>query len=369
MSRYQDPAAEAGPAPGLEELGRLARNPAIEDALAAVRDLLHMDAAFTTHFTDESQVYDRVLGDGASFGFEEGSETPLDRTYCRKILDGELPSLIPDARSNPVSAEMPVTAAADIGAFVSVPIQLSDGSLHGTLCCASHRAHPELSDRDLDFMHVLARVIAGQIERDQLDRLARELEVRGSASTALAAAIAARDTYTGSHSEAVVALAERVGRKLGADEERLEEIRLVALLHDTGKLAVPDMILRKPGPLDESEWEVMRTHPARGAEIAGAMPAISHLADAIRAEHERWDGDGYPDGLAGEAIPLASRVTLVCDAYDAMRTDRPYRAAMSEERARAEIERHAGGQFCPIAAAALLEVLDEQQGEQARNGS
>ena len=95
---------------------------------------------------------------------------------------------------------MPATAAADIGAFVSVPIRLSDGSLHGTLCCASHRAHPELSDRDLDFMHVLARVIAGQIEREQLDRLARELERPRQRLEALAAAIAARDTYTGGHS-------------------------------------------------------------------------------------------------------------------------------------------------------------------------
>ena len=96
----------------------------------------------------------------------------------------------------------------------------------------------------------------------------------------------------------------------------------------------------------------MRTHPARGAEIAASTPAISHLARAIRAEHERWDGKGYPDGLAGEEIPLASRVTLVCDAYDAMRTDRPYRAAVSEERARAEVRRNAGAQFCPTAAGA-----------------
>ena len=368
-SRFRNPVVEAAPALELEELGRLARNPAIGDAVAAVRDLLGMEVAFTTRFTDELQVLDRVTGDGGSFGLREGLEMSFDDAYCRQILDGELPSMIPDVRSHPLARELPITASAQIGAFLSVPVRLADGSVHGTLCCASHRAHPELGERDLDFMHVLARVIAGQVEREQLERLTHELELRGSASTVLAKAIAARDTYTGDHSRAVVGLAERVGRKLGADDEGLEEIRLVALLHDTGKLAVPDVILRKPGPLNDDEWEVMRMHPARGAEIAASTPAISHLASAIRAEHERWDGSGYPDGLAGEEIPLASRVTLVCDAYHAMRTDRPYRAALSEQRARAEIERHAGTQFCPTAARTLLEVLDEEHTARRRGGA
>ena len=364
-SRSENPVADAGAALELEELGRLARSPATADALAAVRDLLGMDVAYMTRLTDHAQIISRVRGDGESLEIREGLEVPIEETLCRRIIDGDLPSVIADVRSDPIAGT--VAGAAGIGAFVSVPIELSDGSLHGTLCCASGEPRPELSDRDVNFMHVLARVIAGQIEREELDRLARELELRGSASTALASAIAARDTYTGDHSHAVVALAERVGRKLSATPEQLEEIRLVALLHDTGKLAVPDVILRKPGPLDEDEWSVMRTHPARGAEIAASTPAISHLARAIRAEHERWDGRGYPDGLAGEEIPLASRVTLVCDAYHAMCTDRPYRNAVSEERARAEIERHAGAQFCPTAARALIEVLEEERGARARS--
>ena len=112
----------------------------------------------------------------------------------------------------------------------------------------------------------------------------------------------------------------------------------MALLHDIGKVGVPDAILQKPGRLSGPEWDVMREHPSIGAEIVGAIGSLSHLASSVRAEHERWDGGGYPDGLAGEAVPLASRICFVCDAWHAMTSDRPYRRALTTEQARVEIE-------------------------------
>ena len=121
----------------------------------------------------------------------------------------------------------------------------------------------------------------------------------------------------------------------------------MAILHDVGKLAIPDAILHKPGPLDEAEWTVMRTHPIASEQLLAQVPSLHHLCAAVRAEHERWDGTGYPDGLAGRAIPLASRITLVCDAFHAMTSDRPYRAGMSVADAFAEIEAGSGTQFCP----------------------
>ena len=132
----------------------------------------------------------------------------------------------------------------------------------------------------------------------------------------------------------------------------------VALLHDVGKLGVPEAILQKPGSLDEAEWLIMRSHSAMGERVVASVPSLAHLAPAIRAEHERWDGAGYPDGLAGTDIPLASRICLACDAWHAMTSDRPYRAALSEPEARAELQRHAGTQFCPRTVAALLAMLD-----------
>jgi HD-GYP domain-containing protein (c-di-GMP phosphodiesterase class II) len=131
------------------------------------------------------------------------------------------------------------------------------------------------------------------------------------------------------------------------------------MLHDIGKIAVPDTILGKPGSLTEEEWKVMRSHSAYGEQLVNDTPGLQHLAKAIRAEHERWDGGGYPDGLAGEKIPLASRITFVCDAYDAMTSDRPYRPALSPDAAKAEIVGGIGGQFCPRSARAFLEVLEE----------
>jgi len=159
------------------------------------------------------------------------------------------------------------------------------------------------------------------------------------------------------HSREVVMLARGVARRLGLGETLTSEVEHIALLHDLGKIAVPDAILRKAGPLTSHEQTLMRQHRVVGAEILASMPELAHLAAGVRAEHERWDGGGYPDGLAGQEIPIVSRIALVCDAYHAMTSHRPYRRAMSAAAARDEIGREAGAQFCPHAAAALLEVL------------
>ena len=174
---------------------------------------------------------------------------------------------------------------------------------------------------------------------------------------ALLAAVNARDSYTAMHSREVVTLARGVARRLGLGDAATSEVEHIALLHDLGKIAIPDAILRKAGPLTSHEQMLMRHHPVVGAQILGSMPELAHLAPAVRAEHERWDGAGYPDGLAGEEIPIASRIALVCDAYHAMTSTRPYRRAMSAAAAREEIRRETGAQFCPYAAVALLEVL------------
>ena len=186
----------------------------------------------------------------------------------------------------------------------------------------------------------------------------RRAEVEAAAGQALLAALNARENYTAAHSEAVLELALDVAAELGIDSDDATSVGQVALLHDIGKVGVPDAILQKPGRLTGPEWDVMREHPAIGAQIVNAIGSLSHLAPAVRAEHERWDGSGYPDGLAGEDVPLASRICFVCDAWHAMTSDRPYRRALTPDEARAELERHTGTQFCPTTVAALLRVLD-----------
>jgi len=172
----------------------------------------------------------------------------------------------------------------------------------------------------------------------------------------LIARTAEYDRSTALHSTRVVRLARRVGSAMGLEGSKLRHIALVALLHDVGKTAIDRRILDKPAPLDEAEWTAVRRHPDEGALMVSAMPEVAHLASAIRASHERWDGHGYPAGLAGDAIPVASRISFVCDSFDAMISDRPYRAAMTLPRALDTIGAEAGRQFCPAAASALLDV-------------
>ncbi len=195
-----------------------------------------------------------------------------------------------------------------------------------------------------------------------LGDLQREKEIAAGAYRAvvrsLAAALEARDGYTGGHSDEVHDLAVAVALGLGLDSRAVEEVRVVALLHDIGKIGVPDHVLHKRGPLDPDEWALMREHPVIGERILRPLPGMAAVADAVRHEHERWDGDGYPDGLRGEAIPLASRIVLACDAYHAMVADRPYRRALGEDEARAELRRCAGRQFDPTVVGALLAHLE-----------
>ncbi len=174
---------------------------------------------------------------------------------------------------------------------------------------------------------------------------------------ALAQALEERDRYTGEHSESVVDLTARVAEALALPAEQVENVRLAALLHDIGKIGIPDEILHKPGPLDDREWEIMRQHPAIGERILRAMPGLGPAARVVRHEHERVDGGGYPDGLAGDQIPIGARIILACDAYHAMVSDRPYREAMSHTDAMAELNAHAGTQFDADVVEALIGYL------------
>ncbi|HET6547981.1 MAG TPA: HD domain-containing phosphohydrolase [Solirubrobacter sp.] len=160
------------------------------------------------------------------------------------------------------------------------------------------------------------------------------------------------------HVDDVADLAEAVGRELGLDDDELTELRRAATLHDIGKVAIPDAILHAPRALDDGEWEYMRKHTIIGQRIIGAAPGLAGVARTVRSSHERYDGGGYPDGLAGEQIPLAARIIAVCDAYDAMITTRAYRAARPAAEALAELRRCAGGQFDPAVVAAFTASLE-----------
>src|SRR5919108_1519361 len=177
---------------------------------------------------------------------------------------------------------------------------------------------------------------------------------------ALSRSIEAKDNYTGDHTERVAAVAVALAKRLGYDPQGLDAIEIGALLHDVGKIGVPERILQKPGPLDDEEWEIMRKHPILSEYILAEVDLPPIVREIARSSHERVDGTGYPDGLDGDHIPLPARIVLVADAVDALTSERPYRSARPLDAAMEEMRANAGTQFCPTVIEALEALyLDE----------
>ncbi len=177
---------------------------------------------------------------------------------------------------------------------------------------------------------------------------------------ALVKTLEAKDPYTKEHSERVTEIALLIGREMGLSSEELESLKVAGHLHDIGKVGIKDYILLKPGRLTPEEYEIIKQHPLIGAEIVGHIGLLKQEVAIIKHHHERWDGRGYPDGLAGEEIPLLARVLAVADAFDAMTSVRPYRPPLPRETALQEILRHAGTQFDPLVAEAFARVWQEE---------
>jgi response regulator RpfG family c-di-GMP phosphodiesterase len=331
----------------------------IQEILRIAREYLDMEAAFVAEFRHDQEILRWVEGDIDELPLSPGDSASLEQTYCQLVAATEETCVIADTATDPRAADLLLVDEVGIGSYVGIPILFSDGRLYGTLCCLSQEARPSIARKDVDVVTALARMVAGELERRQLLEKQWHVQLQAAGIDALLAALAARDGYTGEHSDAVVDLAESVARHLKLSDDELGATSQVALLHDIGKIGIPDSVLRKPGPLDAQEWRIMREHPIIGARIVDEIPELRHLTYMIRAEHERWDGNGYPDGLYGVDIPLASRIALVCDAYHAMVSNRPYRKAMPDAVARRELAVKSGTQFDPDIAAALLAVLDE----------
>ena len=209
----------------------------------------------------------------------------------------------------------------------------------------------------------LRGVLEGLLLRDSIHQVEREYT---DAIIALVAAVEARDTYTHGHSSNVALISEQIGRRLGLMGEALELLHLSALLHDVGKLGIPDQILLKPGQLTAAEFAVIKEHPLRGVEIASKISALRDCVAGIRSHHERLDGSGYPDGLVADEIPLFARIIAVADCYDAMTSERPYRGPLPHSRALQIIRDEAGVKLDARAVEALIAVVKQpSQGDEA----
>jgi HD-GYP domain-containing protein (c-di-GMP phosphodiesterase class II) len=280
-------------------------------------------------------------------------EQPVGEGVNGRVARTGATALVHDTREDrDYAARDPQT---DPRSELSVAIEV-DGRVWGVL---NIEAVAPRAFREVDA--VLVETIAASLGT-ALHRAALIDDLEGAFTTTLAAltsTVEAKDDYTSAHGEDVAGLAVRVAARMGLPAAEVRDVRYAAMLHDVGKVAVPSEILLKAGPLDEEEWVLMRSHAAVGGELVGRIDAFAHLAPAVRASHERWDGGGYPDGLAGEEIPLAARIIAVCDTYDAIVTDRPYRPARTSGEALAELDRVAGTQLDERAVAALTLELAE----------
>ncbi len=238
----------------------------------------------------------------------------------------------------------------------SVPLRLPDGAVLGTFATYLDRPFAP-DDEQIETVEAYASIVA--LGLDSVRRKAELAASYESAVLALTSALDVRDDYTGSHSHATSRLVRDVCARLGLKDEETEMVGRVAALHDVGKLGVPTDILTSPDALTPAQQRIMRDHPVIGEQILRQIPGMDAIAKAVRHEHERWDGGGYPDGLAGTNIPLASRIVFACDAFHAMTSDRPYRRALDHPDAIAELRANAGTQFDPDVVDALLAALGD----------
>jgi hypothetical protein len=280
-----------------------------------------------------------------------GTRIGADEGAVGQVLVSGKPVLLADYREL-VGAGVVEDEVARPG--VAVPIRAGE-TVGGVLCAAIVRYDRDFDEHDLEILSELADLASAALEHSRM-RMHYDATVQAHVE-ALAAAMDMRDRRTARHSEDVVELARRVGELLELEPPSLMELEFAARLHDVGKIQVPDAVLNKPGPLDPDEFNVIRSHSAWGSETLSRIPGLEAVATIVRFHHERWDGSGYPDGLNGARIPLASRIISVCDAYGAMTCDRPYRFAMAAEDALREIKAGAGTQFDPSVVDALIDAL------------
>jgi HD-GYP domain-containing protein (c-di-GMP phosphodiesterase class II) len=336
---------------------RVAATRDIDEMAHTVVDELHETFAFhlaSIQRLDDDGVLRLVAGAGpladamAEFLLVEQR---LDSGVNGRVARSGATALVHDTRLDPDYVER--DGETDPRSELSVPI-VADDRVWGVINLEAVEREA-FDDADAALVEAIAAGLGVAIHRANLvGELERAfMDVLG----VLTSTVEAKGSATAAHGDDVALLAERVALRMGLDPEQARDVRHAAMLHDVGKVAIPSEILLKPGPLTREEWEVMRRHVVVGGELLERVEAFSHLAPIVRASHERWDGEGYPDGLSGEGIPLSARIVAACDTYDAVVTERPYRPAGSKDTAISELRRVAGRQLDDRVVIALLAEL------------
>lgn len=334
---------------GVALAGTLDLSRVLELALHQAEDLCRAETSSIWELDDESgELFFRVVR-GKAAGSIKDLRVPLGEGIVGDVALTGRPAIVNDVRSD---ARWHGDSATEFEtrAILAVPL-VARGRVIGVLQVLNPVAGSRFTNEDLRRMRLFAGPVATAIENARLYAAQKRQFVE--TVTALAESIEKRDPYTGNHVRRVVCYSILLGREMGLDDTYLEHLQLAATLHDVGKIATPDEILRKPSPLNDDEQTVMQRHPIDGEEIVSRIRDLRDVLPGIRSHHERLDGGGYPDGLQDREIPLEPRIIAVADTFDAMTTERPYRRALPPAAAAEEIAAGAGTQFCPQVVAAF----------------
>ncbi len=284
-------------------------------------------------------------------------------TLISKAISSREPLVVTDVAGADLRAAVRLMAETrDMRALIYVPL-VARGTVEGIIVVCTSAAEPRFTPADMDVARMLAGQIALAVQNVRLidEANATATEIRTAYDATLegwSLAFDARVQEQPGHTKHAADLACAVARELGMPDPEIPHVRRGALLHDIGEMAVPDAILKKPGPLTEEEWAVVRAHPVVAREFLERVGYLGPALDIPFYHHERWDGTGYPEGLRGTKIPLAARIFAVVDVYDALTSNRPYRKAWSAQDAAAHIVAQAGTHFDPVVVAAFAECID-----------
>lgn len=325
----------------------------LDKALRLVVTAAHADSGSIMLLDEEGETLSVAASVGLSAEVSKSTTVEVSRGVAGWVAANREPLLLVDDTDPRFAREL---NRHDIASAISAPIVYGN-RVAGVLNVNRMESRAHLFGRDdLEFVVAFVRQLAIALENA---RLYGDLErtFLGTIS-ALAAAVDAKDPYTYGHANWVTHYAVAIAESLQLGESEVQTIRLASILHDIGKIGIDGAILQKPEGLNAEEREIVRRHPAIGADILASLDFLSEAVPLVLFHHEQFGGGGYPSGISGTAIPLGARIIAVADAYDAMTSDRPYRAALTGEEARRELHRNVGVQFDPVVVGAFLAVLE-----------
>ncbi len=341
-------------------LTSISYNGVINAIIDKLNQTLHPDAVGIYTYDKEGRKLNVLKAHNLSDEFQK-KVTGDGNDFIKSVIDNRRTLIIDKFSDDEDAGFLPLLRKEGYSGYLGTPIVSKGGAPIGAMALYQ-RKPKKYTEYDIDFVKTISSQVAIALDREQfIDRIH---EMNFESVYSLVQAIEMRDPYTRGHSLQVAKLASSIAEAIGFTGKDLELVKFAGLLHDVGKIAVPESILQKPSFLTNDEWKIIQLHPKQSVMIIDPIKGLRQIRDWVLYHHERWDGRGYPKNIKGDRIPVQSRILSVCDTYSAMTEDRPYRKSLSDEEARNEIRKVAGSQLDPTVSSIFLDL-----GVNGRNGN